>query len=320
MPDDRADQGEKVFGKIRVIPGESRGRFPFCNSLLIDDELKVLIDPGAGYTRMNDLKREVSIDIVIDTHYHYDHIAYNHLFGSSRIMINEKEARCFRDRRAIGSILGMEEVYGRGWVEAWLARIADPGTQQSPFSPQNSHNWWLSTSKVDGEYRWGDVMEFGKTVMHVVGAPGHSAGFSCMHFPGQGVIYVADLDLTDFGPWYGGSDGDIDLFISSCERIADIDAEFFITGHEKGILCRREFRKGLKRFLDIIGERDGKILSLMPRPIPLEDLVGLGPIYGKKYHGDAWVYMWEFIMVKKHVQRMVLKGVISEENGRYVAL
>ncbi|HQH99788.1 MAG TPA: MBL fold metallo-hydrolase [Deltaproteobacteria bacterium] len=319
MPGTKGAQREAVFGKVQVISGESGCRFPFCTSLLIDDELKALIDPGAGYQRLNELKHEVPIDIVINTHYHYDHIAYNHLFESSRIVINEKEAQCFRNRSSIGSLIGMEEVYGRAWVEGWLERIADPGAEQSPFSPQNNHNWWLSTSRVDGEYKWGDVMDFGKTVMHVIGAPGHSAGFSCMYFPGQGIVYVADLDLTDFGPWYGGSDGDIDLFISSCETIAGVDAELFITGHEKGILSRKDFRAGLKVFLDVIGRRDEKILSLLSSPLSLEDLVGLGPIYGKRYHEDAWVYMWEFIMVKKHVRRMVVRGEVIEENGRFVA-
>jgi glyoxylase-like metal-dependent hydrolase (beta-lactamase superfamily II) len=307
------------FGLINIIPGENKSRFPCCTSLYLDDDVKVLIDPGAGYQRLNELRHKVSIDIVINTHYHFDHIAFNYLFEDAHIIINDKEAECFHNRKIIGSLLGMEEVYGSAWVKDWLSRIAKPDTQQSPFSPQNSHRWWISTSRVDGEYTWGDVMDFGKTHMHVLGAPGHSGGFSCMYFPEYGVIYVGDLDLTPFGPWYGGSDGDIDKFISTCHEIEHMDAKFFITGHEAGIVTKDEFQKGMVRFLDIIEHRDRKIISLLSQPISLEELVDQGPIYGKKYHGDAWIYMWEFIMVKKHILRMIDQGLIANVDGVLVA-
>ena len=100
------------FGPIRVIPGEDRCRFPYCASLLIDDEVKVLIDPGAGLKTLTTLKQKTSIDLVINTHYHFDHIAYNYLFDQARLLINEQEAPCFRERKNLGALLGMEEVYG----------------------------------------------------------------------------------------------------------------------------------------------------------------------------------------------------------------
>lgn len=306
------------FDRISIIPGEDGCRFPHCTSLLIDDDVKVLIDPGAGLKTLTRLKRETSIDLVINTHYHFDHIAYNYLFDQARTIINEHEAPCYRDKKYLASLLGMEEVYGPAWVDAWIARIADPATKQSPFSPQNRHEWWLSASRVDEEYRWGDVMDFGKTRMQVIGAPGHSKGFSCLNFPDQGVMYVADLDLTSFGPWYAGSDGDIDCFIASCESIKAIDCDCFITGHEKGSLNRKDFLAGLDRFIEIIDERDRKILSVLQRPLSLKEIVDQGLIYGRKYHVDAWIYMWEFLMIKKHVRRMIARGQINDLGGRFV--
>lgn len=301
------------------MPGEGKSRFPYCTSIFINDDVKVLIDPGAGYRPLQDLKNEVDIDIVINTHYHFDHISYNYLFESSRILMNEKEAQCFKDRKVLGSLLGMEEVYGQAWVEDWLGRIAEVNTAQSPFSPQNNHQWWLSTARIDGEYKWGDVLEFGKTKMHVIGAPGHSLGFCCMYFPHYGVIYVADLDLTAFGPWYGGSDGDIDGFLSSCRKIADIDAEFFITGHEIGIVRKEDFRSRLKLFVEVIEKRDSRIISLISRPLTLKELVDYGVIYGKKYHVDEWIYMWEYIMVKKHLNRLLKQHRVSLDDGKFLA-
>lgn len=308
----------KQFGPIRAIPGEDRCKFPYCTSLLIDDDVKVLIDPGAGLKTLTALKQETSIDLVINTHYHFDHIAYNYLFDQARIIINELEAPCFRERKNLGALLGMDEVYGPDWVDGWIARIADPATKQSPFSPQNRHEWWMSTSRVDGEYKWEEVMDFGRTRMEVIGTPGHSKGFSCMNFPDHGVMYVADIDLTSFGPWYAGSDGDIDCFISSCEKLKAIDCEYFITGHEKGVLSRKDFLADLDRFIEIIDQRDRKILSVLTRPLSLQEIVDQGLIYGSKYHVDAWIYMWEFIMIKKHVRRMIRRGQINDLGDKFM--
>jgi len=303
-----------------VIPGEDRSRFPSCRSIFIDDDVKILIDPGAGYQRLADLRKKHSVDMVFNTHFHYDHIAFNYLFDDSRILINTKEAACFRDRRAIPPLIGIEEVYGEKWADGWLQRIADPATRKSPYSPQNNHEWWLSTARLDGEYEWGDVFDFGKTQMHVIGAPGHSSGFSCMYFPRYGAIYVGDLDLTPFGPWYAGSDGDIDQFISSCREIENVDAEIFITGHEMGILNREEFQTGMDGYLAIIEERDRKIISVLSVPLTLEEVADRGLIYGRKYHVDEWVYMWELITIKKHLQRMEKQQRISRLDERFIAV
>ncbi|HRS83632.1 MAG TPA: MBL fold metallo-hydrolase [Smithellaceae bacterium] len=308
------------FGTVSVIPGEDGGRFPRCTSLLIDDDVKVLVDPGAGLKTMAALNQETTVDVVINTHYHFDHIAYNYLFDRARILLNEQEAPCFQEKKNLASLLGMEEVYGPEWVDQWIERIAGGEARQSPYSPQNRHEWWLSASRVDGVYRWGDVLDFGKTRVQILGAPGHSKGFSCLHFPGLGVMYVADIDLTAFGPWYAGSDGDIDLFLSSCEALKAVDCEFFITGHEAGILRRKDFLAGLERFTAVIDERDEKILSVLKKPLSFREIVDQGLIYGRRYHVDAWVYMWEFLMIKKHLHRMIRRGRILDRGDSFIAV
>jgi len=308
------------FGPIRTVEGEDNSRYPYCRSLLIDDDVQALIDPGAGVRPLTAVKGTHHIDMVFNTHFHYDHIAYNYLFDESRILINDREAACFRDRREISRIIGIEEVYGEEWADDWLKRIANPATEKSPYSPQNNHEWWLSTGRLDGKYRWGEVFDFGKVQMHVIGAPGHSGGFSCMYFPRFGVIYVADLDLTPFGPWYGNTSGDIDQFIASCRMIEEIEAEYFITGHEMGILNRDDFRTGMDRYLAVIDKRDDKILSAISSPLSLEEVARLGLIYGSRFHVDAWVYMWEFVTIKKHLKRMQRQGRVSRTGDKFVAV
>jgi len=305
------------FGKIQVIRGQNKGRFPFCNSLLITDRVKVIIDPGAGLVMMKKVKDEADIDLVINTHFHFDHIAYNYLFDQSKIYINDVESDCYRNRKRILQRLGMIDYYGDDWAEGWFDRISRPDSVQSLYSPQNRHEWWLSTARVDGTYRWGDIMDFGTTKMEVIGTPGHSAGFCCFHFPNEGAVYVGDMDLTSFGPWYFGADGDIEQFIVSSENIASLDAEIFITGHEAGVVSRDDFRTAIRKYIEIIDQRDQLILAAIDESVSLEYLHSMGLIYSKKFLADEWVCAWGMGALKKHLDRLVARGIIKLFNGRY---
>ncbi len=307
------------FGPITILPGENGSTFPFCTSVFIDGDTRVLIDPGAGPGPLQKLKAENHVDIVVNTHYHFDHIAYNYLFDGAKIFINEREGGCFRNRKHIGALLGMAEVYGDAWVNDWLERISNPDTKQSPYSPQNNHKWWLSSARINGTYAWGQTFDFGTVTMQMIGAPGHSHGFSCPYFPDYGLVYTADMDLTDFGPWYGGTDGDIDAFIDSARKIAGLDAEIFVTGHEKGIVNKGEFTRGLTTFLEKIEERDRKILARLTEARTLDEINAMGLIYAKKFLVDDWICMWNKIMLKKHLERLVKHGTVLKEGERYIA-
>lgn len=237
-----------------------------------------------------------------------DHIAYNYIFADSEIYLNEIEGDCYRERKEIACRLGMTEVYGEDWAKGWLERISGTGSEQSPYSPQNRHEWWPSTARLDGTYRWGEKFDFGSTGMEVIGAPGHSAGFSCFYFPGQGLVYTGDIDLTGFGPFYGGADSDIDHFIDSALKIADLDADVYVTGHEAGILSRAEFCRLLESYLEVIDSRERKILATLSQPVTLGEIAGMGLIYGEKYLVDDWLRAWEELMVKKHLNSWPAKG------------
>ncbi|MFZ5591892.1 MAG: MBL fold metallo-hydrolase [Bacillota bacterium] len=295
---------EYIFGNIVFVAGDKGGRFPFCNSLFINDDVRVIVDPGAGRERLTEIARTEHIDMVLNTHYHFDHIAYNYLFKNAKIFINEIEADCYRDRKEIARRLGLLEVYGADWVEGWINRIRQPNTPQSPYSPQNRHEWWLSTARIDGAYQWGELLDFGKTKMQVIGAPGHTEGFSCFYFPNEGVVYVADIDLTLFGPWYFGSDGDIEQFIQSANMIASLDAKFFITGHEAGIVPAPEFRERVQDYLEKIEERHQKMIAVSREHSDLNELVAQGVFYGPKFLCDEFIRAWEEIAVKKHLQKL----------------
>lgn len=305
------------IGRIRIIQGERGGRFPFCNTLLIDDRVKVIVDPGAGLERLSEVRKSVPVDMVVNTHYHFDHIAYNYLFDESEIYINQFESDCFINTEEVARRNGVAQIYGEEWLKDWLERISRKDTPQSPYSPQNRHEWLLSTARLTGTYRWGQVFHLGGTRMEVVGTPGHCQGFSCLYFPGEGAVYTGDIDLTGFGPWYGAPDSDIDQFIESSRKIAGLDADYFITGHEAGVLSRKEFRAGLDAYLEKIAGRDRRIASALEIPLTLKEIAELGLIYGKQFLVDQWVRAWEELMVAKHLERMVNRGDLAFDGEKY---
>ena len=290
---------------IKVISGENNSRFPCCTSLLVDGgDLVAVIDPGAGVKALQAASEEKHVDLVINTHYHFDHINCNYLFSEAKLLLNPLEAACFSDLADVGNLLGIREYYGDKGVAAWIDNVKNPQTKQTPFSPSCRHEWWLSTRTKAGEYEYGQEWFIGKAKVIMVHTPGHTQGFCCPYFPDEGIVYTGDIDLTYFGPWYAGSDGDIDSFIWSAKRVARLDADHFITGHQEGIFSRSQFLRRIDRFINIIEERQQRLVKLLESGIALQDVPNHGLIYPPKYHVDPWIKMWESIAVRKHYEKL----------------
>ena len=64
---------EQNFGPVRFIPGQSQGRYPFCNSIYIEGA-KILIDPASDRERLLRLRDQEGVAAVWLSHWHEDHI------------------------------------------------------------------------------------------------------------------------------------------------------------------------------------------------------------------------------------------------------
>ncbi|MHA1143860.1 MAG: MBL fold metallo-hydrolase [Candidatus Helarchaeota archaeon] len=295
------------YGQIKIIDGKFNSKFPYCRTVFIDDGNKAVIDPGAGRAKLIPLIKENRIKFVFNTHYHYDHIHYNYLFYRSKIFMNPIEAKCFVDRTNILKKVGIFEILGQDAIDEWLFFTKQVNSKRTPYSPSRNHAWYLSTCRLDGIYNYGEMWELGRTEFKFIHAPGHSAGFSCVVFPQHEAIFTGDIDLTPFGPWYGGSDSDIDEFIDSAWKIASLDLKYYITAHEIGTVSHEEFVTRLEPYLALIDERDQKILEILEKrgAQTLDDITSVGLIYGgPKFLVDPWVLAWEKMTIKKHLERL----------------
>ena len=296
----------RFFGTLRFIPGGRDARFPFSNSLVVNDEARVIVDPGAG---SKCLAEEIArgVDVLINTHTHGDHVRGNRHFNDAYFWAPRAEAHHYDGFLALGRALGVEEVYGPE-ENRLFADYCETGemAMRRPVHLHADVRWALSR-RPDGFYEDGHVWEFGNTRIEAVHTPGHTGGMTSLYFPDEGVVFVADFDLTPFGPWYGQPESDIEAFLRSAEKLRSLDAEWFITSHEYGYLPRVAFMNELERFLEVIEARERQIARWLH--LTEAEILRKGVIYFSHIvERNAWMWMMGTIMLRKHVARLQASG------------
>jgi glyoxylase-like metal-dependent hydrolase (beta-lactamase superfamily II) len=168
---------------------------------------------------------------------------------------------------------------------------------------------------VEHDVQDGDVLPFaGMTAVHT---PGHTAGHICLHFPDEGILFLADYDLTPFGPWYGDLYSDIDQTIESLRLLQAFPAQTWLTGHETGVFTEPP---GLlwKDYEKVIHEREHRLLDLLAVPRTLEEIVAACLVYGSPREPQAFFEFGERAIMKKHLEWLAKKGrIVQDEQERF---
>lgn len=289
------------FARMTFIPGPRDGRYPACNSLFIDDEIKAVIDPGSDKSEMSKLSL-LKPDMVIGSHYHEDHRTYLNMFADSALVVHGAELPCYL---SINSFLDYYGLLGRRHEQAWR----DLAVKQFNYRER----------APDREIADGDLLDFGATQLRVVHTPGHSPGHCCFHFPGEGILFLSDLDMTSFGPWYGDRVSDIDQTIESIRRILEIDAHIYISSHAPVI--RGDISRLAQAYIGVIEKREQRLLDYLSEPRTLDEIVGQWICYGKYREPDYFFEFGERSLMKKHLERLEKHGIARfAEDGRYALI
>lgn len=248
---------------IFLIYGRDYGRYPYANCVLIKKDL--LIDGGAE--EVWNLRPE----IVINSHWHEDHIAMNGV--AKNVFAHELDAR------AIESYEEFKKRYGLGNnVDLFLSVYPNLGFR-----------------RVDATFEDGDTLFFEGVEIEVIHAPGHSAGHCCFLINGE-ILFLGDIDLHF--PWYGCLDSDVADFLNSIELVKKISPKIAIPAHGN-IVNGESLEERLETYKNIVLERDRKIRELISLG---EDPVGKGVIY-RRFPEPKEIYEhFERIMVKKHLE------------------
>lgn len=296
----------KVSSHLFLIKGENEGKYPFCNCLLINDEVKCLIDSGAGANQMVELNRE-KINYLINSHAHEDHTYLNTLFKNAEIYCHEHDAS------AIESVEELKKRYGP--PNSVIYSLMDYFLKALNFKP----------SRVSLRFKDNDEFSFGAVKLRVIHTPGHSIGHCCFLIDDEDtrVIHLSDIDLTSFGPWYGCLDCDVDMFINSINRVIEIvetmNINIATSSHKNTIIGTDEIKIKLRNYLNKIFNREKEVLKLLNNEKSIDDLVGKGLIYSKFPEPKLAYMTFEKIMIEKHIKRLLRKGLVENVNGKFKA-
>jgi hydroxyacylglutathione hydrolase len=278
------------IGPILIIEGANNSKVPFSRSLYIDSKDKVLIDTGADPAELRALDEDYGVELVVNTHYHPDHTLHNHLFRDTEKWINPLEFETIQSLEGIAKGNGVYQEWGPEGVEALRKHMPK--------------EWIQNLGEISGTYQYDEEYNFSGVKVNFLHTPGHTKGYSSPYFPELGVVYVGDFDMTSFGPWYFGTDGDIDEFIASSKILIELDAETYITGHQKGVFGRQEFIEAMGKFIGIIDQRDEMIEKYVRQGLNFEELTNIGIFYPKKMLDVLILKTWERSGIRKHLQRL----------------
>lgn len=291
-------------GRIKVIFGEHGAIFPYSNNLYLEGrEIKALVDAGAGERKLQALKEKFPVERLYLTHYHFDHVVYTYLFKEqAEIWCNPLDAPNLLDLQQLVRTIGITWALGEEKVAAWLADLQADQIQGQSLAPWSRREWLWSTGRVDGTYPYNKLVDLGDLPLQFLHIPGHTAGMACLWFPEQKLVFTADVDLTEFGPWYMGEDGDITAYRQSALALLELPAKYYLTSHVPELLSKDEFYRRLKEYLQIIDQKHEKILALWQQGLSVAEIAGQGIFYPARFQVDPWINAWEQLTIRKHLQ------------------
>jgi glyoxylase-like metal-dependent hydrolase (beta-lactamase superfamily II) len=243
-----------------------------------------------------------AIDRLLISHCHEDHLAAVHQFPNAPIHVHRD------DRVGLTSLDGLMSIYGLPPVTdaAWRVDVVE----QFHYVPRPD-----ARTYVDG-----DTFDLGGTRLHVIHLPGHTRGHSGFLIEPAGIMFLADIDLSGFGPYYGDAWSSLADFERSLQRCRDIAAGTFITFHHKGIVeGRATFLQLLDEYEAVIGRRERALLEFLAVPRTLDDIVAHRFIY-RPHVKLVFAEAVERRSAELHLERLVASGQVMQPEPRlYVA-
>ena len=288
-----------TYGNTEVLFGAKNGKYPHGNSLLVRGaEETIIIDPSISIIpRRDELPR---LDRVVNSHCHEDHIAGNHLFPDLPWHLHEF------DRPGILSIEGLEAIYDYD------------GPIMPAFRQVLLNDFHFVPKPEAVAYRDGDVFDLGGGVrVRAIHTPGHTRGHCCLYIEPDGILYLGDIDLSSFGPYYGDAWSDLEDFERSLAQVRDIEANWYATFHHIGVVDRATYLERLERYAAVIDDRERRLLEYLREPHSLAEVAAHRFVY-RPQDAIAFAEPVERRSMGMHIDRLRRDQRLREvEAGRY---
>ncbi|MFG3366856.1 MBL fold metallo-hydrolase [Streptomyces sp. NPDC090032] len=286
------------YGDVRVLVGARRGAYPYGNTLLVRGAAESLVvDPSLSL-----VAGAPPADLVLVSHAHEDHIAG---LGSYEVPVHTHEG----DLDALRS------------RDALVAGIGLPAEDVDAVDKMMRDEFHVRGRPDATGFEDGAVFDLGGRTVTVVHLPGHTAGHSGFLIEPDGFLFVGDIDLTSFGPYYGDIGSSLVDFEASIRRCREIDARWYGTSHQKGVIeGAEEFRRRLDGFAGVVAKREAALLAFLGEPRSVEEIVEHRLVYRPHVEGPH-VRPVERRTAVQHLDVLMSGGLVAEvEQGRFRAM
>ncbi|MCE0763716.1 MBL fold metallo-hydrolase [Pseudonocardia kujensis] len=288
------------YGQVTLLRAANGGGYPYGNSLLVRGSAgTLLVDPSLALIEQDALPEA---DAVVVSHAHEDHLVAIEAFDAP-VHVHTADLPAVRDTQVLLAAYGLPAEATAELAESLTADFR-LGSRPDAVGVPDGHRF--------------DLGDRTATVVHL---PGHTVGHSGLLIEPDGFLYIADIDLTSFGPYYGDRVSSLEGFERSIEVCGSVDARWFGTFHQKGVVeGAEEFRRRLRAYREVIGRRDEALTEFLAEPRTLAEVVDHRFVY--RPHVEApHVESVEARTAEQHIARLVRTGVVAEvEPGRYRAV
>jgi glyoxylase-like metal-dependent hydrolase (beta-lactamase superfamily II) len=296
---------KRDLGPLTILFGKENGKYPHGNSLLITGTDKTaIVDPCLGVVaRKGQLP---AVDMILLSHVHEDHVAGTHLFPNASCHAHEADAV------GMTSIDGMLDIYGFD------------GPLRDEFKVTIENEFFFEPRADVIAYKDGEVFDLGGVTVTAMHTPGHTRGHTCFlieweseQHVAERLVYLGDIELTGFGPYYGDAWSNLEDFERSLAFLKTVDAQWWLTFHHKGLIeSRAEFLVMLESFRSMIDFREGNLLRFIEAPRTMDAIVEHRFVY-RPGTGGSMADQVERRSMGMHLERLVRDGRVEMKNDRY---
>lgn len=297
-PIENTETGYRL-GDLEILFGEGgKGKLLRANSLILHGPRNIIIDPAACEDRHVELAEESPV--IFYTHYHADHRASEHVYPQgTEIWASAADANAIED------------------PAEFVRRVDSSGSE---MSMRMSHGlqqvFKIGPRMVERRMVDGEVLDAGGCRAELFHLPGHTPGHMGVFLPEQSLLYLTDMDLTAFGPWYGNDASDPKAFQESIRKARDFECKWYYASHGEVIWGREEFLEKIDAFESHFERRDNLILdALSEGEKTISDMCMMGLVYRpKKLKVAEHLAYFERKHIRFHLEGLIECGLVIADD------